>query len=64
MKIALPVLCLLVAVGLGVAGEPPPAAQDLKENGAFGFPQKLATVLWDQSDLRFSDDVIAKALVP
>jgi thiol-disulfide isomerase/thioredoxin len=54
MKIYLFLLCVLVAVNLCGAGEPAAAAPDLKENGAFGFPQKRATVLWDQPNLRLS----------
>jgi thiol-disulfide isomerase/thioredoxin len=54
MKIHLFLFCALVAVSPCVAGEPTGAAPDLKENGAFGFPQKQATVLWDQPNLRFS----------
>jgi len=34
--------------------EPPSWQAGLRENGAFGFPQKKATVVCDNSDLRFS----------
>jgi len=43
-----------LAVNFGVADEPTGAIPDLKADGAFGFPQKQATVLWDQPNLRFS----------
>ncbi|MGA2245654.1 MAG: TlpA disulfide reductase family protein [Verrucomicrobiota bacterium] len=54
MKIHFFPLCALVTVNLCVTGEPTGATADLKESGAFGFPQKQAVVLWDQPDLRFS----------
>jgi len=54
MKTQLCLFCALLAVNLGVAGEPTGAASDLKEHGTFGFPQKQAIVLWDRPDLCFS----------
>lgn len=52
---------LLSSVGLAAIGtnafaaEPSPSSlASLRENGAFEFPQKQATVLCDRSDLRFS----------
>ena len=46
--------CALVAVSLCAAGEATGPVGNLKDNGAFGFPQPQATVLWDQPNLRFS----------
>jgi cytochrome c biogenesis protein CcmG/thiol:disulfide interchange protein DsbE len=48
---------LAVTVGFtctGIAAEPPTSLSGLRANGAFGFPQKDATVLYDQPLLRFS----------
>ena len=36
------------------SSEPPVSLADLRVNGAFGFPQKEATILCDHTDLRFS----------
>ena len=46
--------CALAVVNLCDAAETAGPVSDLKDNGAFGFPRKLATVLWDRPDLRFS----------
>jgi thiol-disulfide isomerase/thioredoxin len=54
MKIYVFVLCALLMAGLCLAEEPGQTAKGLRENGAFGFPQKQATVFCDQPTLRFS----------
>jgi thiol-disulfide isomerase/thioredoxin len=57
MKHLLHILLLAVAIGNDgacAAGEPPLSISELRANGAFGFPQKDATVLYDQPLLRFS----------
>src|ERR1700739_2678606 len=48
------VLCALGIVCACRAGELPNTIPTLREDGAFGFPQKDATVLCDQPTLRFS----------
>ncbi|HWY31532.1 MAG TPA: TlpA disulfide reductase family protein [Candidatus Acidoferrum sp.] len=48
------VLCALFMAELCLAEEPSQTADGLRENGAFGFPQKQATVFCDQPTLRFS----------
>jgi thiol-disulfide isomerase/thioredoxin len=53
MKKLLFTLCALVIVAVCCNGEPSTIA-DLRENGAFGFPQKESKVFCDQPTLRFS----------
>jgi thiol-disulfide isomerase/thioredoxin len=54
MKKSFFVLCALLMAELCLAEEPSQTANGLRENGAFGFPQKQATVFCDQPTLRFS----------
>jgi thiol-disulfide isomerase/thioredoxin len=46
--------CTILLINFCRADEPTGSTTNLKDNGAFGFPQKRATVLWDQPNLRFS----------
>lgn len=57
MNHLLHILLLAVAIGCAcacVASEPLLSISELRANGAFGFPQKDAKVLYDQPLLRFS----------
>ncbi len=54
MKKHLFILCTLAIVKIYGADEVLKSVGDLRENGAFAFPQKEATVLCDRPDLRFS----------
>src|SRR5580765_7072526 len=57
MKSNLAEICLLVvAIGAGMSGSglAAPSLAELRERGAFEFPQPEAKVLCDTADLRFS----------
>ena len=55
MKMALPSLALAALSTVASMGSESPASlAELRQNGAFEFPQKEATVLCDRPDLRFS----------
>lgn len=54
MRKSIFILCILALVNLCGAGESLKTVADLRENGAFGFPQKEAKVFCDQPTLRFS----------
>lgn len=54
MKIYFSLLCALATQNLCDGNEPKKTADDLKENGAFSFPQKEAKVFCNQPTLRLS----------
>ena len=55
MPMALPSLALAVlSTVASVGSESPASLAELRENGAFQFPQKEAKIVCDNSDLRFS----------
>jgi len=54
MRNHLLLFCVLIGANLCGADETTGTVRDLQDNGAFGFPQKVATVLWDRPDLWFS----------
>lgn len=48
------IFCALAIAVMCKAAEPPKTAGELRDNGAFGFPQKESKVFCDQTTLRFS----------
>jgi thiol-disulfide isomerase/thioredoxin len=48
------IFCALAIATICKASEPPKTAVELRDNGAFGFPQKNSKVFCDQPTLRFS----------
>ena len=53
-KMALPSLAVAIYAAACCARESPTSLAELRENGAFQFPQRAAKVLCDNTDLRFS----------